>query len=365
MKLLKTTLLLSFALHTLVAAAQAPDIFSGEVPVVDESPATRALALQQILRQVMVRVGGQRSLPAGDAANAVLQDAGALVQQFRYRSASDAADGEGAPQRYLRARFDPSALQRAMIARKLPVWLGERPRVLLWVASEERGARRLLGVGDERELRELLLQRAQERGMPLQLPLLDLEDRAAITAGDVWSGFAGAIERASQRYPHDVVLTASATRSGAGRWLVAWRLWRDGQYRELSSASDGLGEALASGLDLVQDQLAQQTGAVLPDQEGMIRISVQGVGSLQAYAYLMQSLRMLPQVTAIAVLQAESDRLLLGVAAEGGREFLTRALLRDPSLLALPAAAPDPTEVGATAPALHYLLIESGAIEQP
>lgn len=360
----KLFLVLPLVLLAGIAAAQNPDLFSGEVPVADESPATRTLALQQILRQVMVRVGGQRSILAQDAANELLQDAGALVQQFRYRGAADPA-GDGATQRYLRARFDPAALQRAMLGKGLPVWLGERPRVLLWVATEERGARRLLNVGDERPLRELLLQRAGERGMPLQLPLLDLEDRAAITAADVWSGFAGAIQRASQRYPHDVILTASATRSGTKRWLVSWRLWRDGQQRELSSAGDDLGEALAAGLDLVQDQLALQPGAVLPDQRDMSRISVQGVDTLRAYAYLMQALRMLPQVSAVVVLQAEPDRLLLGVDAEGGREVLTRALLRDPALVALPATTMDPDQADSSAAVLHYLLIDPGAIEQP
>ncbi len=349
----------------MVAAAQVPDIFSGEVPVADESPATRALALQQILRQVMVRVAGQRSILAAEAANEVLQDAGALVQQFRYRSAPGPADGEATPQRYLQARFDPPALRRAMLGKRLPVWLGERPRVLLWVATEENGVRRLRSVGDERPVRERLLQLAEERGMPLQLPLLDLEDRAAITAADVWSGFAGAIQRASQRYPHEVVLTVGATRSGGGRWLLAWRLWRDGQYRELSSAGDALADALASGLDLVQDRLAQQSGAVLPDHSDMTRISVEGVSTLQAYGYLMEALRLLPQVSTVVVLQAEPDRLLLGVDAEGGREVLTRALIRDPSLVALPAAAKDVTQAGQSAVTLHYQFIDPGAIEQP
>lgn len=366
MKTLKPFLLLLLALHAVVAAAQVPDIFSGEVPVADESPATRTLALQQILRQVMVRVAGQRSILAGEAANEVLQDAGALVQQFRYRNAPGPAGGEEAiPQRYLQARFDPSALRRAMLAKRLPVWLGERPRVLLWVATEENGVRRLLSVGDERPLRERLLQRAQERGMPLQLPLLDLEDRAAITAADVWSGFAGAIQRASQRYPHEVVLTVGVTRSGAGRWLLAWRLWRDGQYRELSSAGDALADALASGLDLVQDRLAQQSGAVLPDHSDMTRIRVEGVSTLQAYGHLMEALRLLPQVSTIAVLEADSDRLLLGVDMEGGEAALRRALIRDTSLVALPAAAKDVTQAGQSAVALHYQFIGPGAIEQP
>ena len=42
--------------------------------------------------------------------------------------------------------------------------------------------------------------RAAYRGMPLQLPLMDLEDQAGLTPADVWSGYQPGIRQASARY---------------------------------------------------------------------------------------------------------------------------------------------------------------------
>ena len=346
--------------------AQSLDLYSGEVPIVDETPAAREAALEQILGQVLVRVSGRADVVSRPAASQVLKAAGSLVQQFRYRT-EPGAEPDSSPQKYLQARFNAAALRRVMARHDLPVWLGDRPRVLLWVAVEENGARRLFRVAENARVRELLLQRARVRGAPVQLPLLDLQDQAAITAADIWSGYAPAIRKASARYPHDVVLTGKLRRQATGDWSADWGLWRDLEVVDLHTEGADPGVAISAAIDLVQDRLAERPSVPQGGSGGMTRVSVEGVRDLAAYAELMRILGELADIGAIHVTKAEADRLLLDVQVAGGPEVLARLLASQAKLRELPGSRQTISSGGQVESdesldqaELYYLLVEAG-----
>ena len=164
------------------AVGQSADLFVEQTPVGDESPETRNAALTEMLERVLVRVSGNAAIASQPAAADVLAAAPRLVQQYRYRN--EQAGGE--PVRYLWARFDGAAVERMLRDRNLPVWV-QRPTVLVWLANEQKGQRQLVALENRPTSRVALLDRARERGLPLQLPLMDLEDQAALTPADMWA----------------------------------------------------------------------------------------------------------------------------------------------------------------------------------
>ena len=120
----------------------------------------------------------------------------------------------------------------------MPVWGPERPLTLLWVAVDDGvGGRALLGANETTELgapttpqmtallttvREEIVAAADERGLPIAWPLLDLEDLNAVTFTDVWGGFEDRIVAASTRYRADAVLIGRVRPGLAGNeveWL--------------------------------------------------------------------------------------------------------------------------------------------------
>ena len=159
-----------------VVAEDAGDLFVAETQVADEGSETRNTALSQLLATVLARVSGNTGIAGQPAAKDLLASAPSLVQEYRYRTEG----AEDKPVRYLWARFDQSAVERMMRERNLPVWV-QRPRVLLWVATERTGKRVLLNLEHEPQARAAVVGRARERGMPLQLPLMDLEDQTKLT----------------------------------------------------------------------------------------------------------------------------------------------------------------------------------------
>ena len=88
----------------------------------------------------------------------------------------------------------------------LPVWRANRPTVVAWVVLDDGSERRILGAESTHPAIEALRSRARERGVPLRLPLLDLQDLSAVSFTDVWGGFEEGIVAASARYRADAAI---------------------------------------------------------------------------------------------------------------------------------------------------------------
>lgn len=305
------------------AAANPAALYQAEVEVADEGSAARNAALSEMLAGVLVRATGNAAIAGQAGAREVIAAAPSLVEQYRYR----AVERDGAVVRLLWARFDRAAVERMLRERGIAVW-NQRPRVLLWLATEQGAQRRLLRLDEVPDARAAVLATAGERGMPLQLPLLDLEDQAQLTPADLWSDYQAAIRRASERYPHDQVLTGRLRALGGGRWSGTWTLaGRSGQPQAFDTAPLPLAEALAAGVDRAQDLLAARFAPVAGGvASGSTAVRFVDVADLDGYARLVRLLDGLDGVAAVALDRVEGDDYTFVLTPSGGTENLERAL---------------------------------------
>jgi len=345
----------------------APELFTAETVVADEGSETRNTALSGMLADVLVRASGNVAIAGQPAAGDLLDAAPSLVQQYRYRT----AERDGEVVRYLWARFDRAAVERMMRERQLPVW-SQRPTVLLWAATEQGGRRTLLNLDNHPNARQALLARAAERGMSLQLPLMDLEDQAQLTPADVWADYRDAIRSASFRYPHDVVLTGRLRTQGGGKWTGTWSMIDGDSVQTFRTSPQGLGETLAFAADQAQNLLAARYAPMHGGGGSGTLVAFADVYDLAAYGRLVAFLDGIDVATQVALRYVDGDRFLFEFQVRGGGDDLARALEAGGLLVAEspplrpamppPAAGPGtPTDTAAAAPApeadLHYRLI--------
>lgn len=343
---------LLLGLLPLCALATVPgDAFVAETKVADEGSDTRNTALTELLATVLVRVSGNPRIAGQAAAREVLAAAPSLVQQYRYRTAEE----DGKLVRYLWARFDQASVERMMRERYLPVW-AQRPPVLLWVATEQGGRRELLNLENEPEARAEALAGARQRGMPLQLPLMDLEDQANLTAADLWSDYQPAIRLASERYPHEVILVGRLNAQRGGQWSGAWALIGEGSSQDFPTPALPLGDALVAGIDQAQNLLAARFAPMTVARGGsgtLVRFS--DIRDLPAYGRLVAILERLEPVTGVALRHVQDDSFTFEFQIRGGTQDLVRALGGSGQLVAEPAplrlAPQPPAAAGTGAPA--------------
>lgn len=313
----------------------AQDLYVAEGVVADEGSETRNAKLSELLAQVMVRVSGNAGIAARPAAREVLDAAPSLVQQYRYRTR-----GEGdQPERLLWARFDQAGVERLMRERGLPVWV-QRPRVLLWLATESSGRRELLNLEYDMASRDAVLREAATRGMPLQLPLMDLEDQAGLQAADLWSEYDAGIRAASARYQSEAILVGRLTERSGGKWLGSWSLLDKGGRQAFQTPALAMPEALSFAVDQAQTLLAARYAPIpgVGGSQGTL-VLFTGLHGLSDYGRLVSLLSGLEPVSGVALRHAEADTVVFELRLRGSDEELARALEGSGRLLAesLPA----------------------------
>ncbi len=344
--MMRRLLLLLALAGLMVPAAQAVKVtglYEAEVSVPERSPEAQTKAFRLALRQVLVKLSGDQNIAASSAARALLAKAGRYIQQFGYRQAEPApeAENDGMSALLLWARFDPRALGRDMRDAGLPLWGSERPAVLVWLALEDAGGKRLVSAEDEAWVAPLR-QAAALRGIPLVFPLLDLQDTAQIGYADVRQGFREVLLRASRRYDTAVVLAIDLRQALTDVWESSWLLYSGQQERRWKVQGDQPQLLLEEGLNGAATIVAQQfagTGSLAGDNGMSLRVS--GIHGADEYARVLRYLQSLDAVTRVDVRRVVAGEVGFFLVAHAGAETMRRTIALGRVLAEAPTAGSD------------------------
>jgi uncharacterized protein len=320
---LGAALCLACALLVYCAASRAEvvdGLYEAAVPVAGKESSARNNALAAALLQVAVKVSGARDARANPVIVDASRRAARHMQQYGFRTTPSGG-------LLLQAQFDQRAIDALLGEAGLPVWSRTRPSVLVWTAVETEEGRTLLGADDSTGLSKVLLRAAYERGLPLMLPLLDLEDRGSLNVSDIWGGFGERLVRASQRYQSETVLAVRAYRVLPSLWEGQWRLFIDGSNDDWTTRGATVATVLEEGVHEAAGRLAQRfaRSAAFADASG-VRLSVRGIRALADYSRTLDYLRSLDLVSRVRVTRVDQDFVSFAVEARGGYAALQQVI---------------------------------------
>lgn len=308
---LATPGLLCVLLANPAAARVVDDLYSARVSVPDRSQASLDAAVRDGLSEVLVKITGSRevlSLPVLDRA---VRDARDLLQQFSYES-SDDGDLE------IALSFTSDTVRNLVIEAGAPLWTANRPQVLVWLVVDGPGGRQLVDAESYPDLVAGMQRAFERRGLPLVMPILDLDDVVALSPGDVWRQGLAEIMQASARYPAEQILIGRAAALSAGGWLGDWLLY-DGRSRADRPVNAGSAATfLETGVDLVAGVVAGRfalTSSVAGGTSGA-RVEVSGVSTYSDYAAIVSWLESLELIEYANVEWLRGDRLTLRLVAQ-------------------------------------------------
>jgi len=217
----RTLCCLLFCCPQISHAVKVAGLYRAETIVVDQSAEKRKAAVRACLGMVLVKLTGEKHAARKTALLPILHRAEKFVQQYRYKEAQiEPVDENARDETALRLAvgFDEATLNRSLRELGVAIWPKERSSVLIWLVVERDNRRTFAGLEQTPELLQVLYKRAEQRGVPILFPLLDLEDHARIQPRDVWGDFKEPIMEASARYHADVILTASVSSPIDGIW---------------------------------------------------------------------------------------------------------------------------------------------------
>lgn len=306
-------------------AAIPKDFFQVSVPVADRESTDRQAAIREALGILLVRLSGDPAIAKQGPAQAVLQRSRDFVQRYQYIEVPPAATAAPSGLR-LTLLFDGQSLESAMRAAGLPVWGRERPAILAWIAVDEGGRRRLLSATDASPLRTGLEAAAQRYGLPLVLPLMDLEDQASVPLADIWGGFVDALREPSRRYQPQGLLLGRIWESGGG-WTARWILDFNGEQlrwqHQAGSAQALIEEGVAELARRLAARLAVRSGA---EPARLQTVTVEGIDSLEDMARVIGYLQQLSMVDSVELSRVAGGRAEFELMLNGGLQYLQQAI---------------------------------------
>ena len=311
------------------AAVRVDDLYEVEVPVQGQGVDERYSAMRSGFQELLSRLSGNQVLAHAPNLDKILARAPSLVQQYQYKQL--VTDSEQAsrfnPEVVLWIRYDDKAVRKWLEDNELPIWGSTRPQTLLWLVIQQGRERELLGGDQDSPLSKAMQKQAHRRGIPLLLPIMDLEDRRNIRVSDIWGGFTDPVMRASRRYAPENVLIARIYEHSPGQWESSWTLVQGADVQRWTYQGTDMDQAMAAGMDGAGDILAARYAFHSNTQnQAVVRLSISNVDSLQAYAEIDHYLSNLPLVAAYHAIRVEAGRVLYSLQVRGDLASLEQAL---------------------------------------
>ncbi|MDH0301143.1 MULTISPECIES: DUF2066 domain-containing protein [unclassified Pseudomonas] len=322
-----------------VAAAAQAETVSGlyqvREPLDGQGSDARAQATGKALDTLVLRLTGDPKAPQNPALAALRKDPQQIINQV---------GTEAGPPESVLVEFDPGSTERALRQAGLALWGSNRPSILGWWLNDTVEGSNL--VGDGQAAADPLRRAAQHRGLPLRLPLADLQEQLVANAKQLEGNDPAPLREASERYGADALLAVHAHEAD-GKWQGKWQLWL-GDQREQGSAEAADQAALADAVLLAVSNRLAPRYVTRPGASSDLQVQVQGM-NLPRYAELSRVLE--PYGARLQM----ADGATLTYRVSGNREQL-RAQLGLAKLQELPveqAATPAPqAEPGAVAPVI-------------
>ena len=309
-----------------VAVAAQADTVSGlyqvREPLEGQGGEARAQATSKALDTLVLRLTGDPKAPQSPALAALRKDPQQIINQV---------GTEAGPPESVLVEFDPGSTERALRQAGLALWGNNRPSILVWWLNDNVEGSNL--VGDGQGSAEPLRRAAQHRGLPLRLPLADLQEQLVANAKQLEGSDPAPLRAASERYGANALLAVHAHEAD-GKWQGKWQLWL-GDQREQGSAEGTDQATLADAVMLAVSNRLAPRYVTRPGASSDLQVQVQGM-NLQRYAELAQVLE--PYGARLRMVEGAT----LTYAVTGNRDQL-RAQLSLAKLQELPAEQVPPT----------------------
>ena len=296
-------------------------LYQEEIAVTNQGEQERRRAYTEAFSRVITKVTGERRWWQHPQVAAAISSADRYVAEVSYRSTGVAGPQSG----QLDVRFDRSQIDDLLNQANIPIWDNNRASVLLWLTVQDTDGRRtMLGSSAEHPLLDQVRQFADERAVPVLIPILDLEDRRLVNPNQAWALDESALRQAAERYDADSVLAGRVLMTPAGELVGFWQFI----FRDDVRAFDHIAAAdtyMEMPLDQASARLAGYFGLVQSEfeREDRVSIRVDGITTLQSHTQLVSYLESLSVVQQVQVSALSPEAVELNLRLLGTRQILT------------------------------------------
>lgn len=238
-------------------AAELADLYQSHTAISSQNEVERQRTTATILQQVLVKVVGKQSALAKKDLSGLLEQADQFVTHYAHERDPVCANQQ------LRLTFNEKALNQVLSAMGLLSWHKSRPESLIWLVFSNDNSQRILGAEDQGSTAyQVVRQAARQRGLPIFLPLMDLQDQHQLrfTQSALTMDEDSPFVQPSRRYGTDIITLASVV-TNQQDVSITWQWLKEGELQRYQSEGE-LSSALSQGVNMLADALAGEFAVV-------------------------------------------------------------------------------------------------------
>lgn len=320
-------------------AIQVFNLYTVEVPAIDKQTSTRADLLSGAFDSVLVKISGSKDILMHDGLDSPRKNASDYVQRYSYKNKIVGNEnGLSQEQTFLVVNFNESMINSLISSLEKPYLGSNRPLTTVWLDIEG-------DMLDRNQIEEILEELADNYGIPVALPLLDLQDRSNVEDFDIKNFDEHKLTLASQRYGADIIL-AGAVRNFAGHWMTSWKIINADGAESWKINGLELDTQIEEVLSRLSEYMVKNYGNAAHNDflSSSTNIKVSGINRVEDYARIYDYLRNLSNVDQVEVYKIESTMVEFKVTADGGFLSLQKTIALDRVLVPEGSANPDSLE---------------------
>jgi len=235
-------------------------LFQARVRVANQESGELNRVLPSAFTQVLSRLTANPAITQEPWAQQAIGKARNYLNQFKYEHLASAGSENQTEKTYLICEFNPSAVTKLLEQNSVAYWGSTRPAVVAWVLHEAGGERQIVDSNNISltGLAGPLTRAAQQTGLDLVLPLMDLQEQGQISTGDLLVKDTNLLAKATERYNSKVFIVGQIRTLADNRWSAEWLLSIDGtQYRWPAEQRSDLLQLLRQGMTPISSELFQ------------------------------------------------------------------------------------------------------------
>ncbi|MDN3609392.1 DUF2066 domain-containing protein [Vibrio ostreicida] len=322
------------------AALTNVDLYQTEIVLDQATDKGDAQARVEGMKEIIIRASGSQSSVSSPVVQKALRKNGQYLSQMSY--------GELEGKKTVRLGFNAPQIRSLLSQAQLPIWPASRSNLLVWLIEETQFERNIQWEHSESGVLRQLKEQAQKRGLPLTLPVGDIDDITRVAVSDLWGGFTRPVGEASQRYPAEAVLIVRVQGEA-----LRWTLYDQApasigltQQAPLSGASRG--EAGATQLiDQLSDFYAKKNAVVVASESSQtLKVRFTSLGNAVDFFSLERQLKKLSSVASLDIVKIQGNQVVFNVHLIASQREFEQELSRVPQVIKpLETAQPPVPEV--------------------
>lgn len=304
-------------------AASVADLYRARVPVADKSDPEVQRATAKALEIVIVKLTGSSTAPHDGRARALLAKPGRYESRFAF----ERPEGPGGPLA-LRVDFDQRGLAQALRAQGFPIWGHQRPESLLWLVVTDANGRHIVGADEYQPALKAVQDRAEARGLPLVMPLQDIDETRLIASEKTGPDLDQALLSRAERYGAPAVLIGQIGQTPDQQWDARWMLKIADESMDWKRHGEALEALLAEGVDVLGDALGRRYASAAAASGGLAsgELTVEDVNTVEDYARTLDYLRGVDAVSKVYVRRVQPGKVVFTLDAHGGLAAIADAV---------------------------------------